>query len=498
MYQLTSAVIVPAQKAQRIRQFLENKCLIDAKFRLKHLESDRVAIPLLSVDQELLHKTLSDYFSLGDGCDFELKMVKMMPSKRSLLRSPYQLLIQGLEKLLTDHGYILNKELELDIAKKWEWHEDLVMLPKNSFKHEIWAQFGSELWETISNCLQCKRLARKEVISNNDYRRPQVTLLLGNSGWVRHVDNGIRYHYDVTKCMLSAGNITEKLRISTFDCRHETIVDLYSGIGYFTLPYLVHAKASMVHACEWNPDAVHALRENLKLNKVEDRCIIHFGDNKKVCPHGVADRVNLGLLPSSREGWLPACLSLKSDIGGILHIHENVSTASSNKSEEIRMRIQNRAAEAAAELSATLQGQTPSLPLYRNINQHCGGNSSSSSSTSSIPRQSYLPSDFGKYSMEENYTTDSDDGDIIKIYETLNSDQPLSEKQLQRQEKWEEWAADVAASIRHILEELHCKPWATIVKHIEHVKPYAPHIDHLVLDLECRPAETFSHAGMNY
>lgn len=57
---------------------------------------------------------------------------------------------------------------------------------------------------------------------------------------------------------------------------------VFVGIGYFTLPYLVHAKASMVHACEWNPDAVHALRENLKLNKVEDRCIIHFGDNKKV------------------------------------------------------------------------------------------------------------------------------------------------------------------------------------------------------------------------
>ena len=55
-----------------------------------------------------------------------------------------------------------------------------------------------------------------------------------------------------------------------------------TGIGYFTLPYLVHARATIVHACEWNPDAVHALKENLKLNNVADRCIIHFGDNKKV------------------------------------------------------------------------------------------------------------------------------------------------------------------------------------------------------------------------
>lgn len=38
-----------------------------------------------------------------------------------------------------------------------------------------------------------------------------------------------RYEFDVTKCMFSAGNITEKLRVSQFDCRGETVVDLYAG-----------------------------------------------------------------------------------------------------------------------------------------------------------------------------------------------------------------------------------------------------------------------------
>ena len=30
--------------------------------------------------------------------------------------------------------------------------------------------------------------------------------------------------------MFSAGNITEKLRIASFDCRGEVIVDLYAGM----------------------------------------------------------------------------------------------------------------------------------------------------------------------------------------------------------------------------------------------------------------------------
>ena len=51
---------------------------------------------------------------------------------------------------------------------------------------------GGKLWEVIAGCLSCKRLARKDTIVNNDYRCPQVMLLLGSDGWVRHVDNGIK------------------------------------------------------------------------------------------------------------------------------------------------------------------------------------------------------------------------------------------------------------------------------------------------------------------
>lgn len=38
------------------------------------------------------------------------------------------------------------------------------------------------------------------------------------------------YEFDVTKCMFSFGNVTEKLRIAGFDCRGETVVDLYAGV----------------------------------------------------------------------------------------------------------------------------------------------------------------------------------------------------------------------------------------------------------------------------
>ena len=66
------------------------------------------------------------------------------------------------------------------------------------------------------------------------------------------MNNGVKYDFDVIKCMFSSGKISEKLQVASFDCTGETVVDLYAGIEYFTLPYLVHVHSgvSFVHACE--------------------------------------------------------------------------------------------------------------------------------------------------------------------------------------------------------------------------------------------------------
>ena len=55
------------------------------------------------------------------------------------------------------------------------------------------------------------------------------------------------------------------------------------------------------------------------------RCTVLEGDNREVCPEGEADRVSLGLIPSSEVSWRTACLALR-DRGGLLHIHGNVET----------------------------------------------------------------------------------------------------------------------------------------------------------------------------
>ncbi|XP_063278404.1 tRNA wybutosine-synthesizing protein 2 homolog isoform X2 [Prinia subflava] len=401
--------------AQRLRECLEEERLSDGRYQLQRVPGGRVALPVLE-------EKLSQLCLPPDMLCELVRLQDPVPSRAARRRTPAQRLREELRRLL---GASWSEELERDVPHAWHRHGDLVLLSEDSFKAAPWERLGSALWETVASALGARRVARRGRVMPDGMRTPSVTLLLGQHGWVEHVDNGIRYTFDVTKCMFSPGNITEKLRVASLPCSGEVVVDLYAGIGYFTLPFLVHAGAAFVHACEWNSHAVEALHRTLVLNGVRDRCRIHAGDSRQLQLRDVADRVNLGLIPSSEEGWPVACRVLKKDVGGVLHIHHNV--------------------------------ETPPAPAPPQ--------------TTVLLAEQVSPEAAGPGGEAQHPTEDGRE-------ETLRA---------RLRPKWQRWAEATATRIQGVLAELHGRPWHTRVLHIEAVKSYAPHVHHLVLDLECRP-----------
>lgn len=65
-----------------------------------------------------------------------------------------------------------------------------------------------------------------------------------------------------------------------------------------------------------------------------------------------------------------------------------------------------------------------------------------------------------------------------------------------KRDKWEEWSHYVMERISFLLERenplpMKGKQWKVGVRDLVHIKSYAPHVDHLVADVECRPVDGY-------
>ena len=248
-----------------------------------------------------------------------------------------------------------------EIPTKWEKLGDLALLPSESFRSEtLWPrETRARLYRETAAALGVTRLARQAEVSQGPKRESRAELLWDPErvgGWTETKELGVWYGLDVTKVMFSSGNGTEKRRMGAMAAAGETVVDLFAGIGYYTLQMLRHAGVAKVIACEWNPHSVEALRRNLERNGFGfDQCEVREGDNRRVAPAGVADRVLLGLLPDSERAWPTAVAALR-DSGGVLHVHGNVAAGEESVwARRLEEEIATRAAELGREWSVRVE-----------------------------------------------------------------------------------------------------------------------------------------------
>jgi len=155
------------------------------------------------------------------------------------------------------------------------------------------------------------------------HREPRLKVIAGDpSTETVHREGGCWFKLDVARVMFSPGNLYERARLSKLVEPGEVIVDLFAGIGQFSIPIAKHARPSRVYATELNPIAYGYLRENIRLNRVGHVVKPLLGDCSAVAPRGVADRVVLGILHVTHQ-YLPLALEVLKPSGGVIHYHES-------------------------------------------------------------------------------------------------------------------------------------------------------------------------------
>ena len=154
------------------------------------------------------------------------------------------------------------------------------------------------------------------------FRRPKRKLITGEETETIHKENQCYFKLDVTDVMYSKGNLDERQRMGTLG-KDEIVVDMFSGIGYFSIPMAVHSQPQKLISIEINPLSFKYLQENINLNHVDDIVIPVNGDCSTCTPENTADRVLMGYVRTTHQ-YLKYGIQALKESGGILHYHETV------------------------------------------------------------------------------------------------------------------------------------------------------------------------------
>lgn len=152
-------------------------------------------------------------------------------------------------------------------------------------------------------------------------REPVYKVLYGSETETINKENKCLFKLDLAKVMWSKGNTNERLRIAKSVKDDETVLDMFAGIGYFSIPIGVHSNAREIISIEINPNSHYYLNENIKLNKCDNITSV-LGDCLVETPKFKADRILMGYVKTTHHYLKVAIDSLNK--GGIIHYHETV------------------------------------------------------------------------------------------------------------------------------------------------------------------------------
>jgi tRNA (guanine37-N1)-methyltransferase len=138
--------------------------------------------------------------------------------------------------------------------------------------------------------------------------------------WTIYREHGCSFKVDITKVFVTPRLGHEHLRVAKLVRGGEVVVNMFAGVGVFSIVIARLSKPGRVHSIDINPEAYNMMVENIRLNKVEGIVVPYLGDAARVVEErlaGVADRVLMPLPDLALEYSPQALLALRGPRGFI-------------------------------------------------------------------------------------------------------------------------------------------------------------------------------------
>ena len=289
---------IPKNHADEIRRILLKYSLINLKFKIKR-SKDFVYIPLIKKLEAEKIKELN--FPSFEIIETEFEAHNKQP------------------KSLKD--YLKNKissDKIIEIKKSFDIIGDIVIL-------EVPEELENEKYligKAALNFTKRRTVYKKNSNIQGVIRTRELEYLAGeDKSETIHTEYGSRLMIDVRKVYFSPRLATEREKITNQVNNGETIIDMFTGVGPFSIA-ISRDKKVEIYAIDINPDAIHYLEKNIILNKIQGKIIPILGDVKDVLKvkNIMADRIIMNLPETAYLFLESAIKSLKE--GGVLHYYE--------------------------------------------------------------------------------------------------------------------------------------------------------------------------------
>lgn len=188
----------------------------------------------------------------------------------------------------------------------------------------------------LDNIKTAKSVFAQVSAVQGDFRVRDLEFLAGeNTTTTEYKEHGCRFKVDVAKAYFSPRLSTERQRIAEMVQDNETVVNMFAGVGTYSIVIAKANRTCKVYSIDSNTAAAELCEINAKLNKVSDRVESICGDAAKVIKDrlaGTADRVLMPLPERASEFAKDAVFALKPD-GGIIHYFAHVKAENKKSSQ---------------------------------------------------------------------------------------------------------------------------------------------------------------------
>jgi len=189
----------------------------------------------------------------------------------------------------------------------------------------------------VANVKTAKVVFAQVSAVKGDFRVRDLEFIAGENRTVtEYKEHACRFKVDVARTYFSPRLSTERLRIAEMVGNDETIVNMFAGIGTYSVVIARMNKTCRVYSIDSNSAASELDKINAKLNKVQDRVFSICGDAAEVIKGKLAGQANRVLMPlpeRAKEFVDSAVLALKEK--GIVHYFAHVKADSKKVGREL-------------------------------------------------------------------------------------------------------------------------------------------------------------------